>query len=91
MPISNLNNFGLPYASTCHAVQGMSIDYEITVFDVDVPHVDLNFIWVAITRARDLSRVNIMATSDTDKKMLTDSRIKRYFEEKTEGYKKKIN
>jgi hypothetical protein len=88
MNINNLDDFILSYASTCHAVQGLSINNEITVFDVDAPHVDLNFVWVAITRARDLKKVNIFATPEKEKEVLKQSMIERYYKDKIEGYKR---
>ena len=45
------NHFKLPYASTCHSVQGLSINHPITIFDTNVH--DRNSIWTAITRATD--------------------------------------
>ena len=47
-------HFKLPYCSTVHSVQGLSIDEELTIFDCNTPYVDKYFIWTAITRARDL-------------------------------------
>ena len=36
-------------------VIGLSIDEQITIFDVNVPYVDKYYIWTALTRATDFS------------------------------------
>ena len=51
--IKMLDYFKLPYAGTCHSVQGLSIKDEMTLFDVNTPYVDKYFIWTALTRATD--------------------------------------
>ena len=44
LPLSRLKHFRLPYANTCHSVQGLTIDEPITVFDCNTPYVDREFI-----------------------------------------------
>lgn len=86
-PIDLLSFFQLSYANTCHSVQGLSIDGPITIFDVNVPHVDRYYIWTAITRATDLSNVTIYQHSQAEIKSLETSKLKQYFQLKVEGYK----
>ena len=55
-------HFKLPYCSTVHSVQGLSIDEEICIFDCNTPYVDKYFIWTAITRARDLKKCYLLSS-----------------------------
>src|ERR1700722_12414147 len=45
LPLRLLKNFRLPYANTCHSVQGLTINEPITVFECNTPYVDKEFIW----------------------------------------------
>ncbi len=51
--------FKLPYARTCHSMQGLSVKEEITIFEVNHPRVSLEWLYTAITRTTDLSKVSI--------------------------------
>ena len=84
--ISSLDFFGLPFCGTAFMFQGMSIDDEITVFDIDTDYTDPNFAWVAITRARDLKKVNICITPERERQALSKSHLNIYFKDKIEGY-----
>jgi hypothetical protein len=84
---SILDNFKMPYASTAYALQGLSINDEITVFDVDTPHTDPNYVYVAISRCRDFKKVNIFKTNKYDLERLHDSKINLYFNDKISSYK----
>lgn len=86
-PIDILSHFQLSYANTCHSVQGLSIDGPITIFNVNVPHVDRYYIWTAITRATDLSNITIYQHSNDEINSLKASKLKQYFQLKVEGYK----
>ena len=55
-------HFKLPYCSTVHSVQGLSIDEQICLFDCNTPQVDRNFIWAAIPRARDLKKCYLLSS-----------------------------
>ena len=68
-------------------VIGLSIDEQITIFDVNVPYVDKYYIWTSLTRANDFNNVSIYVHSQKEIEALTKSRIKQYFENKVEGYK----
>ena len=67
-------HFKLPYCSTVHSVQGLSIDEEICIFDCNTPYVDRNFIYTAVTRARELKNVTYFHHSDNEIKRLEESR-----------------
>jgi len=82
-----LMKFTLPYAQTCHSVQGLSISEPITIFDCNTPYVDINFIWTAITRCRDLNNVTVFIHSDKEVLKLNDAKIKQYHSLKIDSYK----
>lgn len=82
------SHFALPYASTCHSYQGLSNDEKMTIFDTDTPYVDRYFTWTAITRATDLTNIQIFKQSESEIARLMESRIAQYFKWKVEGYKK---
>ena len=80
-------HFKLPYCSTVHSVQGLSIDEEICIFDCNTPYTDRNFVWTAITRARDLKKVIYFHHSDNEVKRLEESRKIQYLKMKINYYK----
>ena len=88
LDIKLLSHFKLPYCLTCHSVQGLSMDDEVTIFDCNTPYVDRNFVWTAITRVRDLKNVTYFEHSNDEVQALEDSRLKQYFNLKINGYKK---
>lgn len=45
---------------TCHSLQGSSLSGKLLLFDLSSPHVTKEFLYVALTRARDLSEVYIV-------------------------------
>jgi len=79
--------FGLPYANTCHAVQGLSIDEPMTIFDANTPYASREFVWTAITRATKLSNVTFYLHSEEEVSRLTGTKKKQYFEYKVQNYK----
>jgi len=52
-----ITNFKLPYARTCHSLQGLSVDEKLTIFDLNHWMVDNNWIYTAITRTTDLNNI----------------------------------
>ena len=48
------NNFSLPYAFTGHSQQGRSVSNPVVIFDYDFYHVDRKWLYVALTRNRNL-------------------------------------
>jgi hypothetical protein len=88
-PCQLLNEFKLPYCSTCDSIQGLSFEKneKITIFDANLPHTDRKYLWTAITRSRKLDDVTIYIHSDEDIKALTSSKLRLYFRTKVTGYK----
>ena len=79
--------FKLPYCNTVHSVQGLSVYEEICIFDCNTPHVDHNFIWIAITRAGDLKNVIYFHHCKDQIKRLDETRKLQYLEIKINYYK----
>ena len=82
----DINKFKLPYSGTAHSYQGLSIKEAITIFDTNICYTNRNWIWTSITRARDLSKVNIFVHSESSKINLVESKIKQYFKFKIDSY-----
>ncbi len=60
VPMTEMSNlFKLPYARTCHAMQGLSVNEEITIFDIHHPMISVSWLYTAITRTTNLKNVNI--------------------------------
>ena len=74
--IKYLSYFKLPYCMTVHSVQGLSIDDAITIFDCNTPYVDREFVWTAITRARELKNITFFEHSANEIKRLEESKLK---------------
>ena len=82
-------NFIFAHCTTCHSAQGSSIDGDITIFDYN--HFDIRnyreFLWTAITRARDLNKIKIYKYSDGVNDEFNYECMKRKYERKNENYK----
>lgn len=87
IPNGKIEIFRLPYAFTAHSVQGLSFDEPITIFDTNNCYTDRNFVYVALTRARDLNNVYIYEHSEAEVGKLSDCKLEQYFKFKIETYK----
>jgi 5-methylcytosine-specific restriction endonuclease McrA len=87
LDINKLEYFKLPYSSTCHAVQGMSIDDKITIFDTNTPYSDRSWIWTSITRATKLSNIQIFKHNDNEVTSLDKSKMKQHFVHRIAAHK----
>lgn len=56
----------------------------MTIFDVNTPYVDRYFVWTALTRATDFDNVTIFQHPKEEVTNLHISRVKQYFEQKSE-------
>ena len=83
------NNFLFAYCSTCHSAQGSSIDGDITIFDWNhfLVRDYKEWIWTAISRARDLNKVKFFKYSDNINDEFNEKCIMSYFERKISNYK----
>lgn len=82
------NNFILEYCRTIDSQQGASVSEKMTIFDLNIPYVTKEHIWVAITRNRSLKNLQIFIHPDNEVKSYTFARIKQYFTMKVHNYKK---
>ena len=80
-------NFIFAYCYTCHSVQGSSIDDSITIFDYKHWLVNKEWLWTAITRARDLNKVKFYKYSDDKNDVFNKRCVFTYFSRKVQGYK----
>jgi len=94
LDIDKLSYFKLPYASTCDSIQGSTIEDDFTIFDANTPYVDRYFIWTAVSRTDDLSKVQVFEHNNIEVDSLKRSWTMLYFKNKIIGYKnqdKKMN
>ena len=89
--IKMLSYFKLPYCVTCHSVQELSIDEEITLLDCKTPYVDREYIWTGISRLRDLKKITYFEHSKDEVGYLEESKLKQYLYLKIERYKQQDN
>ena len=82
------NNFILEYCRTIDSMQGASVNDKMTIFDLNLPYVSKNHIWVGITRARSLKNLQIFIYPENEVKSYTFARIRQYFNMKIQNYKK---
>ena len=82
------SHFILEYCRTIDSMQGASISEKMTIFDLNIPYVTKEHIYVAITRARSLKNLQIFIHPEREVSSYTNSRIKQYFTFKIQNYKK---
>ena len=85
--IKKLNHFKLNYSNTLHSVQGLTIKNELTIFNIDAPHIDANYVYTAITRTDNLENIYIYQANSYEVEMLNESMKKRFYEMKIQNYK----
>ena len=81
------SHFIFAFCFTCHSVQGCSIDDNVTIFDWNHHLISREWLWTAITRARDLNRVRFYKYSSDLNEEFNEKCIKKYFERKVAAYK----
>ena len=82
------NHFRYAYCATCHSRQGQSISGNITIHEWQKSYlVSREWLWCAVTRARDFNNVYFFKNDKADEEMQKNL-IVGYFKNKVEGYKK---
>ena len=81
-------HFRYAYCATCHSRQGQSISGNITIHEWQKSYlVSREWLWCAISRARDFNNVYFFKNEKADEEMHKNLVIG-YFKNKVEGYKK---
>ena len=64
------------YCATCHSSQGASVDKSITIHEWNKEHlVSREWIYTAITRARDINKVKFCVNKDVDDTDLNEAQL----------------
>ena len=77
------SHFVYAYCYTAHSKQGCSVNDEIIIYDWPRPYCSRKWIWVAITRCRDLSKVRFYKY---DVNTITEEELHEYFNNKVKIY-----
>ena len=87
LPVELLKKFKLPYANTNHSVQGLTLEKEYTIFDMNTPYINREWCWVSLTRTDDLSKITVFEHDINEMNSLTASKMRQYFSMKVNNYK----
>ena len=68
--------FKLDYAATCHSSQGLTIDNDITIFDVNTCYTDREYVYTDVSRVGSVDQLTVSNHSTKKANRLYDSRIK---------------
>jgi hypothetical protein len=91
LPIAILSKFKLPYANTNHSVQGLTIEENYTIFDVNTPYINRQWIWTSLTRTDDLNKISVFEHDANEVHQLSVSKRRQYFVMKVSNYKSQDN
>ena len=72
---------------TCHSCQGISISEPMTIFDTNIPYVNREWVWTAVTRATDFKNITIFEHNAEEVRSLKYCRLMQYIKLKIDGYK----
>ena len=81
------DHFRLSYGSTCHSFQGLSVDGGLTIFDSNTCRINRKWLYTAITRSTDLSKIQIFKHSDKECYKLEESMNIQKLKNKISSYK----
>lgn len=87
LKIKYLVNFRHPYCNTVHSVQGMTMKDNYTIFNCDSPYVTRNWVYTALTRTDDMSKITIFQTSNQSIDLSAKIKIKHFYKNKCDMYK----
>ena len=83
---AQLKNISLPYSSTCHSIQGLTINEPYTIFDTNIVYADRRWIYTSITRASDFNSITIFEHSKRECDILEKCKFRQYYELKINNY-----
>ena len=77
------SHFVYAYCYTAHSKQGCSVKDDIIIYDWQQPYCSRKWVWVAITRCRDLSKVRLYKY---DVNTIAEEELDEYFNNKVKNY-----
>jgi hypothetical protein len=80
-------HFNYAHCTTCHSAQGSTINQKITIFDYCHFFCSREWLWTAITRSTDLSKVYFFKYDEGVKLELNYNLALMYFNRKVSGYR----
>jgi hypothetical protein len=81
LTIDYLDKFSLNYSQTCHSLQGITVQNEITIFNIGFLFVTREWFWTAISRCTSIKDIYVYISPETKEQ----KEVKRY------AIQKKIN
>ena len=81
-----LKYMSLPYSSTSHSTQGMTIYEPYTIFDSNIAYADRRWIYTSITRCVNFNQITIFEHSQKECQALEKCKYKQYYELKVDNY-----
>lgn len=88
LDIKFIDNFRYSFCNTVHSIQGLTFIEDYTIFDVDSPRASRNWIYTAITRTDDISKITIFQSSKKTVENREYSMLVHYFLSRIEDHKK---
>lgn len=77
-------SFRFNYALTGHAIQGITLENAMTIFDYDFKHVEKEWLWTAISRVRDLDEVYFFDGELVE--TMKDCRLRNLIQQRIQGH-----
>ena len=78
-------HFIYAYCYTCHSKQGCSVDGDIVIYDWNKWYCEKEWLFTAITRAKDFNRIKFFKYDD-DEKDKSKEFVEQYFDNKVSNY-----
>ena len=81
-----LKYISLPYSSTCHSAQGLTIKEPYTIFDTNIAYTDRRWIYTALSRCVSFDQITIFEHSNNECNSLEKCKYNQYFDLKIKNY-----
>jgi len=87
---NQLKFFTLNYAQTCHSLQGITVDDNITIFDSTFYFANREWLWTAVTRCKSLQNIRVFIDNNMkqNKKIIKQNVLTKISAHKREDKKK---